>query len=273
MPSLPVADPWFTTEQVGDDVTKVTEPHVARLFRANIFLVKGRDQDLLVDTGMGVANLRAALAPLLDKPFAVFTTHVHLDHVGGHRDFADCEILVHPAEADLLRAPAGPAGLSYAGLDQGERESFQRAGFDTSGHLVDAVPHVGYDLGAHAFTGIAPTRLVEEGDTVDLGSRRFEVLHLPGHSPGSAALWEPRTGTLIAGDAVYDGVLVDTMAGASIPDYLRTMERLRRLPVQVVHGGHRASFGRDRLMAIADGYLRSRAGGTPPHLDGPRISF
>jgi len=86
--SLPVANPWFTVETVDEGIVMLTEPHVARLWRANLFLLRGRAFDLLVDTGMGVANLRAAVAGLTDRPIVLFTTHSHLDHMGGHADFA-----------------------------------------------------------------------------------------------------------------------------------------------------------------------------------------
>src|SRR5690606_15480213 len=86
---------------------------------------------------------------------------------------------------------------------------------------------------SYAIAPAPPTRILEEGDIVDLGDRHFEVLHLPGHSPGSIGLWEAATGILFSGDAVYDGELLDDNADSSIPDYLRTMERLRALPVRV----------------------------------------
>ena len=77
-----------------------------------------------------------------------------------------------------------------------------------------------------------PTVLVQAGDIVDIGNRHFEVLHLPGHSPGSIGLWEEATGTLFSGDAVYDGPLLDELPTSSITDYLATMARLRELPVR-----------------------------------------
>jgi glyoxylase-like metal-dependent hydrolase (beta-lactamase superfamily II) len=95
---------------------------------------------------------------------------------------------------------------------------------------------------------------------VDLGDRAFEVLHLPGHSPGSIGLWEARTGTLFSGDAIYDGPLLDAIPGADSDAYRITMERLRSLPVTVVHGGHEPSFGRERLVKLCTDYLE---GGRP----------
>jgi glyoxylase-like metal-dependent hydrolase (beta-lactamase superfamily II) len=103
-----------------------------------------------------------------------------------------------------------------------------------------------------------PNREVEEGDRIDLGDRDFEVLHLPGHSPGSIGLWESATGVLFSGDAIYDGPLLDDLPDSDIAIYCKTMERLRELPVSVVHGGHEPSFGRERMVEIADAYLASR---------------
>lgn len=262
--SLPVADPWFVVEDVGDRITMLTEPHVARLWRANMFLIHGRDRDLLVDTGMGVGDLRGTLAALSDRPLALFTTHSHLDHIGGHPAFNDIEIMLHAAEVEALRAPEGPLGLSYASLPERRLAEYRAAGFATDGLMVDAVPFASYVAAAHHFSGAEPTRLVAEGDTIDLGDRRFEVLHLPGHSPGSVALWDAAEGILVAGDVIYDGILIDTTADAHIPTYLQTMERVRELPVQVVHAGHKRTFGRERMVEIANGYIESRRHGVAP---------
>jgi glyoxylase-like metal-dependent hydrolase (beta-lactamase superfamily II) len=100
---------------------------------------------------------------------------------------------------------------------------------------------------------------VDEGDVIDVGDRRFEILHLPGHSPGSIGLWEAKTGILFSGDAIYDGPLLDELPGSDIPIYVATMKRLRDLPVTVVHAGHDPSFGHERLRELCDSYLARRA--------------
>jgi glyoxylase-like metal-dependent hydrolase (beta-lactamase superfamily II) len=102
------------------------------------------------------------------------------------------------------------------------------------------------------------TRLVEDGDIVDLGDRRFEVIHTPGHSPGGIALFERASGILFSGDIVYDGPLVEDLAHSSAVDYVRSMERLLRLPVRVVHGGHFPSYGGERHRALILGWLRAK---------------
>ncbi len=91
------------------------------------------------------------------------------------------------------------------------------------------------------------------------GDRRLTVLHLPGHTPGEIGLWEEATRTLFSGDCVYEsGILLDELPESNIPDYVRSMERLREVPVRIVHGGHDDSFGRPRLLELIDGYVRAR---------------
>ena len=91
---------------------------------------------------------------------------------------------------------------------------------------------------------------------MDLGDRQFRVLHLPGHSPGSIALFEEASGVLFSGDLVYDGPLLYRGRNMDVGDYARSFARLRELPVTVVHAGHDPSFGRERLLAIMDRYLQ-----------------
>jgi glyoxylase-like metal-dependent hydrolase (beta-lactamase superfamily II) len=108
---------------------------------------------------------------------------------------------------------------------------------------------------------VTPTRIVDEGDVVSTGDRSFEVLHLPGHTPGEIGLWEAETRRLFSGDCVYEsGDLLDEMPESNIGDYVKSMERLRDVPARIVHGGHDESFGRARLLELIDAYVGRRGG-------------
>jgi len=91
---------------------------------------------------------------------------------------------------------------------------------------------------------------------LDLGNRVFQILHLPGHSPGSIALYEKNSGCLFSGDVVYDGALFDTVYHSDPQLYRESLARLRELPIQLVHGGHYDSFGHEKLLSIIDRYFR-----------------
>ncbi len=254
--TLPVADPWFVVEAAGDGVTLVSEPHVHPLLRCNVWHVRGRDLDLVVDTSLGLRPLRHLVEHDLDHTLLAVATHVHSDHIGGMHEFE--QRAIHEVEAPRL-AEVGVVTLDISEYGPEVRQPYVDAGYDVPDLLVDAVPAGGLASGTLERLAAPATQLLADGDVVDLGDRSFEVLHLPGHSPGSIGLWEAATGVLFSGDAVYDGPLLDELDGCDIEAYVATMRRLRELPVTVVHGGHEPSFGRRRLVELCDAYLRARA--------------
>lgn len=257
MTSLALATRWFERKRLSDDLMLLWEPHVHPLVRCNIWHIRGRDRDMLIDTGLGAASIRLEIKDLMDKPLTAVATHIHFDHVGGLHEFD--ERVVHRDEAVGMANYEGPSGLSCASLGQEVLDGLAVAGYPIDdAWLIDALPCDGFSPGDFSIRPTSATRIVEEGAVLDLGDRHFEVLHLPGHSPGSIALWEEATGTLFSGDAIYDGPLLDEISGANIPDYIATMKRLRELPVVVVHGGHDPSFGRTRMIEICDAYLARR---------------
>ncbi len=251
-----IADRWFETKRVDDRITLLWEPHVARLDQCNMWHIRGRDADMLVDAGMGISSLKEAMAELLDKPLIAVATHSHTDHVGSLHEFD--HRLAHPLEAEQLNQPDTFPVLCSCHWPAGLRESIQSQGYEVPDIMIDAYPHEGFDPMTFSAPKTEPTKLIDEGDVLDLGNSAFEVLHLPGHSPGSIGLWEKATGTLFSGDAIYDGPLLDDIEGADKQAYRKTMERLRQLPVNVVHGGHDPSFGRERLHKLVDQYLHTR---------------
>ena len=71
-------------------------------------------------------------------------------------------------------------------------------------------------------------------------------------------MFERKTGIFLSGDVIYDGPLIDDAYHSSIPSYVATLETLRKLPVQVVHGGHFPSFGAVRFRQLIDEYLAGK---------------
>jgi glyoxylase-like metal-dependent hydrolase (beta-lactamase superfamily II) len=252
---LPIADPWYRRLDMDQGVVRLWEPHVHPLEQANFWHVRGRDRDLLIDSGMGIVPLRHSFPELFgDRDIIALATHTHIDHIGAIHEFE--HRWVHPAEADKLATPSGITTLRCADIPPALCEIFVSAGYPPFDEwLIDAVPHAGYDPGTYRLRGAAPTHLVTENDVIDLGDRRFELLHLPGHSEGSLCVWEPAVGALFTGDLIYDGPLVYEGPGMNLETYAHSLRRLKELPVKIVHAGHDPSFNFERMVDIIDKYL------------------
>jgi glyoxylase-like metal-dependent hydrolase (beta-lactamase superfamily II) len=240
----PVATGWFQHEQLAPDLIRITEKHFDPIARANLWLLAGRARHLLIDTGLGVSDLARYLAPLLDKPLTVVCTHMHFDHAGGLADFTDT--CLHCQEIDLMKR--GDAAAALALPEQG---------FNVDGYFAE-LPYPGFSAAGHRFRPCVVQRALDDGDVIDLGDRALEVLHLPGHSPGSIALHDPAQDTLYSGDVVYDGELIDQAQGCVPEVYGRSMERLARMAPRLVHPGHYHSFDNARMQVLIEGYLKGR---------------
>ena len=232
---------WYETKRLDDGVTHIWEPHIKPFYRCNIWHLRGRDRDLLLDSGMGVVSLRAQVPLLSERPLIAVASHTHFDHVGAHHEFA--ERAVHRAEAELLVRPGRAETLADPYVIE---------------EIFTALPPGGFEPAAYQVTPAPATRLLEQGDAIDLGDRRLEVLHLPGHSPGGIGLWEAASGILFAGDTVYDGPLIDDCYHSAVDDYVASMERLLELPARLVHGGHFPSFDGRRLRELVHAYLAGK---------------
>jgi len=237
---------WWRLTPMGDGVTLIDEPHIRAFYRCNVWHVRGRDGDMLVDSGMGVVSLRERVALVAERPLQAVASHTHFDHIGCHHEFA-CR-LCHAAEAAILADPTRAATLAdpYVTDD-----------------IFTALPPAPYSSATYAVRPAPATRLLADGDIIDLGDRHFEVIHTPGHSPGGIALWEAATGLLFAGDIVYDGPLIEDTYHSDAADYYRSMTRLLALPVRTVHAGHFPSYGGDRHRQIIRAWLDAKdaAGG------------
>jgi len=115
---------WYTQVEVGNDVIRISEPHVNELLSANFWWLRGNDRDIVIDApGLGVVALQEAIPGMFERDPMVLLTHAHLDHVGGATEFGDRA--AHPAEAALLVAGV-PASLYGA-------ELYDKLGIDAAG--------------------------------------------------------------------------------------------------------------------------------------------
>ena len=235
------AGEWYETRSLEDGVTWIYEPHVVPFFRCNIWHIRGRERDALVDSGMGVVSLRQYVPVVSERPLMAIASHTHYDHIGAHAEFP--ERAVHEAEAEYLAHPT--------------RDNVLIDPYVTDG-IFTALPPLPYQSSTYTVAAAPATRILADGDIIDLGDRHFDIIHTPGHSPGGIALWEPASGILFSGDILYDGPLIEETVHSNAEHYIASMERLLRLPVRLVHGGHFASFSGDRHRTLIKAWLAGK---------------
>ena len=228
---------WYETLRMGDDVTLIHEPWIKPFYRCNMWHVRGRDRDLLFDTGLGHFSLKAHVPLVTERALTCVASHTHFDHIGSHHEFSGC--CVHQAEAAILADP---------------RNEWTCADRYATDGMFDCPPE-GWDQTRYQVKPAKPERILSDGGIIDLGDRAFEVIHTPGHSPGGIGLLEAKTGIFLSGDIVYDGPLIDDAYHSVVADYVATLERLDKLKVSIVHGGHFPSFGPVRLQQLIGEYL------------------
>lgn len=91
-------DNWFTIEQIDCDTFSISE--YKHWEETHCYLLCGEKYAILIDTGLGVSNIRKIVDSLTKLPVMTVTTHVHWDHIGGHKYFDN--IAVHEAEKEWL---------------------------------------------------------------------------------------------------------------------------------------------------------------------------
>lgn len=203
---------WFAVSQPEPHVFMIEEPLHRELVKS--FLIVGEDRAILIDSGMGVAALRPVVEQLTTRPVLVVTSHAHWDHVGSHHEFAsDSDVLVHPLEAEALRA--GVAG-----------ERLRR--WLTPEYLLGPLPQ-GFDIPSAAIPPTTPTGMLHGGECLELGGRSLTVHHAPGHAPGLLVLVDEANGILFSTDAAYAGDLYAQLPGSNVSAYQRTLETLANM--------------------------------------------
>ena len=89
---------WFTIDKIDAKTYVISEYHHPE--ETHCYLLNGNERSLLIDTGVGISNIYDEVINLTDKPVTVVATHIHWDHIGGHKYFSD--FYVHSAEMDWL---------------------------------------------------------------------------------------------------------------------------------------------------------------------------
>ena len=170
---------WFAVTPIDGETFAISEP--LHWEEPHSYLLCGESRALLIDTGLGVADMGAVVRSLTSLPVLAAVTHAHWDHIGGLGCFE--HTAVHHAEASWLSGHFPlPSQAVRANLTA--RPCTFPHGFCPDDYRV-------YEGGVD--------HLLKDGDVIDLGNRQVRVIHTPGHSPGHCCFYEEARGLLFAG--------------------------------------------------------------------------
>ncbi len=219
-----------------------------RPFGVNIYLIDGGSEFVLLDIGL-TDSLDEVIDTIrrLDFPLSrckgVIATHADADHVQGlaaARDRLRVRALAHPHAADRLER--GEVIETFAQITA--------QGFDIPMPLCPI------------------DQRIDEGEVIPVGDLELQVWHTPGHTPGQLSF---RLGSLLfSGDNLYaDGCVgvIDAHHGSSLPDFVRSLERIRDTDVTHLLPSHGPVFRKDaamiqRTIDRLSGYMRMADFGT-----------
>lgn len=187
------------------------------LFGINTYLVVDPDtlKCAIIDPGMMDSEEEEALDKYIKRNnlevTKIINTHLHIDHVAGinfSKDTYNVPVLGNKEDEPL-----------------GQHVGEQAAMFGLPGQLEP----------------VALNHYLNDGDVIKIGNGTLTVIHVPGHSPGSIALYDKADGFVITGDALFQGSIGRTdLPGGSMPQLVKSIkQKLLPLPDDtVVYPGH-----------------------------------
>ncbi len=226
----------YPLHALGDGLWEINE-----FDGASMFLAVGEKRALLMDTGVGIGNLRKFVSRLADRPLDVLLTHNHRDHVGNAPLFD--RVHLHPLDM-RMGAMIRPLTSKESRLQFAENTRAVHPDIVYPWTEADIVQYVHEPEMMEA----------EDGFVFDLGGRQLRCVWTPGHTPGSLSVIDSQTGTLFCGDA-FSPVLglgvrpIDGMRHATIEEAHAALVRLNGM-----------DFDRQRMF---NGHSHGRGAGNP----------
>lgn len=233
---------WFTVENIDSDTFAISE--YRHWEETHCYLLCGSKRAILIDTGLGIENIKKITDRLTALPILAITTHVHWDHIGGHKYFD--HIAVHEFEKDWLSA-GFPLPLQAV-----KRNLMCRPCDFPDDFNIDS-----YQI----FQG-TPQMLLHDEDRISLGNRELVVIHTPGHSPGHCCFYEPERKYLYSGDLIYSGCLDAYYPTTDPQQFGQSVKKIQSLEVnRILPAHHRLNISVDMIDRVEQAFQELAAKG------------
>jgi len=208
---IETSHPWFKVYAVGENVYAIAEPY--NFQEVISYLILGSESALLFDSGMGLDSISAVVKELTTLPVTVINSHTHYDHVGGNHEF------------DHVLAMQTDYTLGWAKNGWSHQQVKQEVTRDALCHA--RLPKA--DTAGYYIKPFVISEFIEEGNIIDLGNRKIEVISVPGHTPDAIALLDRKAGYLWTGDTFYEASIWLFFDGTDLQAYEASIRKLADL--------------------------------------------
>jgi hydroxyacylglutathione hydrolase len=200
------SDGYYEVTRIDAGTFAIHEPQDR--FHNVAYVVKGSQRSILIDSGTGSRDIAFVADKVTKKPMTVVASHLHHDHIGSHASFTSVAMIDLPE--------------TRARIHDGRYSPTLASSLSPFSPVFEV------------------TEWWKPGETIDLGGRRLEVVHLPGHSTDAIALVDRASGYAFVGDHLHAGDLYAFLPGADLEAWIDSTRRLLSdFPeIEWVFGGH-----------------------------------
>lgn len=215
---------WYLIEKINDTLYKISENK--HWEKTNMYYLIGKERNLLIDTGTGIKPLKSVLLKIDDKPIDVVLTHAHWDHMGNIHEFED--VYVHPLDLKWVQQGL-PIPESYI-------KEMMLKNVDEA-YLTDFTYPALYHKNAK--------------DISKYDIEGINIIHTPGHSPGSVCLYDNSNNILFSGDILYEGTIYCHYESTNPKDLFESIKHIKNLEIKRILSGH---YNDPNIRIISDLY-------------------
>ncbi|WP_218975537.1 MBL fold metallo-hydrolase [Peptoniphilus catoniae] len=209
----------------------------------NIFIIKGEDKTLIVDTGFNTEEVRSCTDDYIEKlnidlnKTIVFITHLHSDHTGltGYFTEKGAKIYMPSLDAEIMDDMRKSNGKYWKRI----QDFAHIQGLGVDGLRIE--DHPGFRFRTRdSFDFVAKN----PGDEISLGDFNFKVISLSGHTPGMVGLYDKDKSILFCGDHILYKITSNIQFwgfdfGDSLGNYLKNLKKVKELNIKYLYGSHR----------------------------------
>ncbi len=233
--------PQSAVEEIRKNLYRAVVPLPRNPLKAtNSYIIKGKDRNLVIDTGMNREECKSALLDAFDqlnldlKITDFFVTHLHADHIGLvevlseddaiiYFNRPDAEILNNPNLWQLIYSLAGKHGFPA----------------DLVSSAIDSHPGQRYSP-----ENLVEFTMVEDGDIINYGGYELRCVQTPGHTGGHTCLYEGQHKMLFSGDHILGDITPNISTwldeGNPLGEYFKSLDRVYKMDIELVLPGHRS---------------------------------